>query len=141
MEPITIFTRFADLAKFTGKLRELVSTVQLDGPEDAWQNAVVTFRKWWRKKTLTFMYSSEYCAEPNWSNQMAGMRGYFSRLPDSDNKSKALMLTTTFQLSLDTSFEPDFDPNGDPRLDVLFAVTKALDGVLFDSLLPTKILA
>jgi hypothetical protein len=41
------------------------------------------------------------------------------------------MLTTTFKFSLGTLFEPGFDPGGDPRLDVLFAVADAVDGVLF----------
>jgi hypothetical protein len=133
MEPITIFSRIADLAKVARKLRELVPSVEFDGSEDAWKKAIVNFKKWWRKQTLTFNHDPEYCAEPNWSNQMAGMRGYFSQLPDSDRKSRAQMLTTSFRLSLGTLFQPDFNPNGDPRLDVLFALTEALDGVLLCS--------
>jgi hypothetical protein len=62
---------------------------------------------------------------------MSGMRGYFSRFPDTERKPRVITLTTTFQFSLGTLFDPDFDPEGDPRLDVLFAIAELLDGVLF----------
>src|SRR5262249_12544785 len=90
-----------------------------------------TFGKGKKKRTLTLTHDPEYYAEPNWSKQMSGMRGYFSRFPDTDRKEKVLLLTTSFCFSLGTLFDPDFDPEGDPRLDVLFAVTEFLDGVLF----------
>src|SRR5262245_55401298 len=131
MEPITLFARIADPAGVARRLRELAPTVQIDGPDDGWQNAVVTFGKRKTKRTLTLTHDPNYYAEPNWSAQMSGMRGYFSRFPDTDRKQRVLMLTTTFRFSLGTLFEPDFDPAGDPRLDVLFAVTELLDGVLF----------
>jgi hypothetical protein len=62
---------------------------------------------------------------------MDGMRGYFSRFPDTDRKSRVMLLTTTFRTCLGTLFEPDFEPTGDPRLDILFEVAELLDGVLF----------
>jgi hypothetical protein len=131
MEPITLFARIADPAGVARRLRELAPTVQIDGPDDGWQNAVVTFGKRKTKRTLTLTHDPNYYAEPNWSAQMSGMRGYFSRFPDTDRKQRVLMLTTTFRFSLGTLFEPDFDPECDPRLDVLFAVAELLDGVLF----------
>jgi hypothetical protein len=131
MEPITLFARTADPAGVAARLRELVPAVQIDGPDDAWQNAVVTFGKGKKKQTLTFTHDPDYYSEPNWSGQMDGMRGYFSRFPETDRKARVMTLITSFRFSLGTLFEPDFDPEGDPRLDVLFAVTKFLDGVLF----------
>jgi hypothetical protein len=131
MEPITLFARTVDPAGVARRLRELVPTVQIDGPDDAWQNAVVTFGKGNKKQTLTFTHDPDYYSEPDWSRQMAGMRGYFSRFPESDRKSRVMTLTTTFRFSLGTLFEPDFDPKGDSRLDVVFAVAEFLDGVLF----------
>ncbi|MCI0463491.1 MAG: DUF4272 domain-containing protein [Gemmataceae bacterium] len=131
MEPITLFARIADPAGVARRLRELAPTVQIDGPDDSWQNAVVTFGKGKKKRTLTFTHDPEYYSEPNWSAQMSGMRGYFSRFPDTGRKARVLTLTTSFRFSLGTLFEPDFDPEGDPRLDLVFAVAELLDGVLF----------
>jgi hypothetical protein len=131
MEPITLFARIEDPAAVARRLRELVPDVRIDGPDDGWQNAVVTFGKGKKARTLTFTHDPEYYSEPNWSNQMAGMRGYFSRFPETDRKSRMMLLTTTFRFSLGTLFEPDYDPEGDPRLDVLFAIAELLDGVLF----------
>jgi hypothetical protein len=131
MEPITLFSRTADPAGIARRLRELAPSVEIDGPDDSWRNAVVTFKKGRKERTLTLTHDPAHYAEPNWSKQMSGMHGYFSRFPDTDRKQRVLMLTTTFQFSLGTLFDPDFDPEGDPRLDVLFAVAEFLDGTLF----------
>jgi hypothetical protein len=131
MEPITLFSRIADPTAVARRLRELAPQVQIDGPDASWSNAVVTFGSDRSKRTLTFTHDPEYYAEPGWSEQMSGMRGYFAQLPNTDRKPRVLMLTSTFRFSLGTLFEPDIDPNGDPRLDALFAIAKLLDGVLF----------
>jgi len=131
MEPITLFARIADPAGVARRLRELAPAVEIDGPDDNWRNAVVTFGKGKKKRTLTFTHDPAYYSEPNWSAQMSGMRGYFSRFPDTARKERVLMLPTSFRFSLGTLFDPDFDPAGDPRLDLVFAVTELLDGVLF----------
>jgi hypothetical protein len=131
MEPITLFAHIADPARVARKLRELVPTVEIDGPDDSWQNAVVTFGKGKKQRTLTFTHDPAYYGEPSWSTQMSGMRGYFSRFPETDRKERVMMLTTSFRFALGTLFDPDFDPEGDPRLDILFAVAEILDGVLF----------
>src|SRR6266498_143611 len=130
-EPINIFTRTHDLAGVASFLRQHAPSVTFDGPDNQWENAVVAFRDGGSERTLTFTYGPDYCTEPNWSQQMNGMWGYFSRFPDTPRKESALMLTTTFRFSLATNFEPDFDPEGDPRLTLLYGVTRFLDGVLF----------
>jgi hypothetical protein len=131
MEPITLFARIGDLAGMVRRLRELAPTIQVDGSDDNWRTAVVTFGEGQQKRTLTFNYDPAYHSEPNWSTQMSGMRGYFSRFPETDRKPRVMMLTTALRYSLGTLFEPDFDPEGDPRLDVLFAIAEFVDGVLF----------
>jgi hypothetical protein len=131
MEPITLFARIADPAGVARRLRELAPAVEIDGADDNWRKAVVTFVKGKERRKLTLTHDPAYYSEPNWSAQMTGMRGYFSRFPDTDRKPRMMMLTTTFRFSLGTIFDPDFDPAGDPRLPVLFAVTEFLDGVLF----------
>ena len=130
-EPITLFARIADPAGVARRLRELFPAVKIDGPDDNWRNAVVTFGTWWKKRTLTFTHDPNYYSEPNWCAQMSGMQGYFSRFPDTDRKPLALAIPTSFRFSLGTLFEPDPDPEGDPRLDVLYAIAEPLDGVLF----------
>src|SRR5258708_540036 len=126
MEPITLFARLADPTAVARRLREVAPTVKIDGPDNDWRSAVVTFRKWWKKSTLTLTHDPVYYAEPNWSNQMSGMRGYFSGFPDTERKERALMLTTTFRFALGTLIEPDADSEDDPRLEVLFAVAEVL---------------
>jgi hypothetical protein len=130
-EPITLFARIADHAGVARRLRELAPAVEIEGPDDHWRSARISFGKWWKKRTLTLLHDPDYHAEPNWSAQMNGMQGYFSRFPDTGRKRQAVMLPTTFRYSLAARFDPDPDPGGDPRLDVLFAVAELVDGVLF----------
>ncbi|HSI10916.1 MAG TPA: DUF4272 domain-containing protein [Chthoniobacter sp.] len=132
-EPINIFSRMVDPAGVARKLRELGDIVEIDGPDDNWRKAVVTFRKWWRKKTLTINHNPGYYAEPGWSAQMDGMRGFFSQFPDTARKPKVLALTTTFRFAISAVFEPDADPDGDPRLSIVFYLAEFLDGILFIS--------
>src|SRR5262245_60886963 len=95
-EPMTLFSRIADPAGVARLLRKRVPGVAIDGPDDAWRNAVVKHST----GTLTFTHDPSYYAEPNWSVQMNGMAGYFSRFPETERKSLALMLPTTFKFSL-----------------------------------------
>ena len=131
MEPITIFARIADPAKVARRLRELAPAVDINGPDETWRKAVVDFGAGENRRTLTFHHDPAYHSEPNWSKQMSGMRGFFSRFPDTDRKPRVLLLTTSLKFSLGTIFDPDFDPKGDPRLNVVFAIAELLDGVLF----------
>jgi hypothetical protein len=50
MEPLTLFARLGDPAGVAGLLRERVPTVEIDGQDGGWGNAVVTFGT--RKLTL-----------------------------------------------------------------------------------------
>src|SRR5262245_61598247 len=120
MEPITLFARIADPAGVARLLRRLHPNVQLDGSENNWQRATVAFdgKKGWlpfsrKQRLITFTHDPQYYAEPNWSVQMNGMRGYFSRFVDTERKERVLMLTTTFRFSLGVLFDPDPDPAGD----------------------------
>lgn len=131
MEPITLFSRTIDPAGVVRRLRELAPDIAVDGPDDNWHSAVVTFAEGEDVRTLTFTHDPDYYAEPHWSGQMNGMQGYFARFPETERKSRALMLITTLRFSLGTLFEPDFDPEGDPRLQVLCSVAELLDAVLF----------
>jgi hypothetical protein len=131
-EPITVFARIADPAWVARRLRETrPGGVRLDGPDDDWRNAVVTVGTGKRRRSLTFTHDPAYYSEPNWSGQMSGMRGYFSRFPDTDRKERVMLLTTTFRFSLGTLFDPEFDPDDTILLGVLFDITGLLDGVLF----------
>jgi hypothetical protein len=131
MEPMTLFARIADPAAVAQRLREVARDVVIEGTDETWKRAVVTFDADGLKRTLTLTHDPSYYADPTWSTQMAGMRNYMSEFRETARKTRALMLTTTFRFALGTLFEPDFDPQGDPRLDVLFAVAERLDAVLF----------
>jgi hypothetical protein len=129
---MTIFSRTADLAGVARRLHELAPSVDIDGPDNDWRNATVSFGRLWKKRKLTLTHDPAWYAEPNWSAQMKGMQAYLSHFPETEGKDKALSLTTTFRFSLGTRFQPEFTPDGDPRLlGIVFAVTELLDGVVF----------
>ena len=88
MEPMTLFSRIADPAGVARLLRERVPTAKIAGPDESWSEAVVSLGA----GTITFTHDPNYYAEPNWSVQMNGMRGYFSRFPETDRKAQALLL-------------------------------------------------
>ncbi|HYV40000.1 MAG TPA: hypothetical protein VE988_30220, partial [Gemmataceae bacterium] len=131
MEPMTIFSRIADPAVVARRLRELAPDVVIDGPDANWRNAVVTSRSWLRKRRITLTHDPAYYAEPNWSTQMAGMRGYINRFPATERKETVMMLTTTLHFSLGLIFDPENAVPGDSRLDLVYAVVQLLDGVVF----------
>ena len=120
MEPINIFSRIADPAGVAKRLREIDPSVQINGRGDKWTEAIVTIGRGKQKKTLSITHDPNYYAEPNWSRQMNGMQGYFSRFPETERKEKALLLITTFRFAPAASFEPDYDPDGDARLILSF---------------------
>ncbi len=127
MEPLTLFARNADPAGVARLLRDRVPTAKLDGPDDSWRHAVLSFGG----ETLTVTHDPAYYSEPNWAVQMDGMRNYFSRFPETERKQIALMLPTTFKFSLGLLFDPDYEPSGDPRLELVYEMASLLDGVLF----------
>lgn len=128
-EPISLFARIADPAGVLRKLRGLYPAIQVDGADDNWRSAIISFPG--RKGTLTLTHDPAYYAEPNWSVQMNGMGGYFQRFPTSNRKERALMLPTTFKFSLGVLFDPDRGGEDDPRLQALYAAAEVVDGVLF----------
>jgi len=130
-EFINVFTRTVDLAGVARLLRRLHPSVVIEGPDHDWRSATLTFGRLWTKRRLTFIHDPEYHAEPNWSMQMDGMRGYFQRFPESGRKPIAVALPTTFRFSIAARLEPGLDQGGDPRLGLITAVAQHLDGVLF----------
>lgn len=79
MEPIVLFSRTTDPARVARRLRELIPSVALDGPDDDWRRAVVRFGGGEGGRTLTFTHDPDYYAGPGWADQMRGMRGVISR--------------------------------------------------------------
>lgn len=130
-EPITLYSRAADPAAVDASLRAQSPKVAFDDEDGAWARATATFGRGKAKRELVLLHHPDYYAGPDWPQQMNGMRGYLSRFPDAPNKERALGLPSTFAFSLGTQFDPEFDPDGDPRLELLFALTQHLDGVLF----------
>jgi hypothetical protein len=124
---MTLFARIVDPAGVARLLRERVPGTMIDGADDAWRKAVVPVAA----GTVTFTHDPDYYAEPNWSLQMNGMAEYFSRFPQTERKSVALMLPTTLKFSLGLLFDPQDDNANDPRLEVVYSVAQLLDGVLF----------
>ena len=132
MEPINIFSRRIDPRGVLAVLRALDSDVDIVGPDDDWETATITIEREDREPfTLTFRHNSEYYDGPDWSRQVLGKQGYLSRFPDGERKADVLRLIDTFRFALATEWQPDLDPDEDERLEVLFAITDHLDGVIF----------
>jgi hypothetical protein len=130
-EFINVFTRTVDPAGVARLLRRLHPSVVIDGPDHDWRNATITYGRLWMKRRLTFIHDPEYHAEPNWSMQISGMRGYFRQFPETERKRIAVALPTTFRFAVSARLEPGLDRGGDPRFGLITAVAQHLDGVLF----------
>ena len=133
-EPINVFSHNQDLAGIAALLRQQLPTVQIHGPDEAWERITITGQKSWFRKTptLIFKHDPDYYGGADWPQQVAGMQGYFSRFPDGPRKPDVLQLIQSFRFALATEFEPDLHlESNDPRLQFLFAVTRQLDGVIF----------
>jgi hypothetical protein len=137
LEPITLFSGEADAAGVARFLRDRSPAIEFDGPGDEWRRAVVQFGTPEKPLSIVLNHDPAYHREPNWSDQMSGMRGYFAMFPDTERKATVLRLTAAFRFSLGAEFEPNIEIDGDPRPALLFAVAELLDGVLFT---PTSLL-
>jgi hypothetical protein len=132
MEPLSLFGRELDRAAVVRRVRELAGDVVTDSPrDDAWCSLTATFGGFWRRKQLRINYDPDFCSGPNWSRQMSGWRGYWSRFPDTPRKPMAMMLSSTFGFTLGTLLDPDASGPEDPRVQAIFAVAELLDCVIF----------
>ena len=129
-EPIMLFSRRPDAPGVARLLRTLGARIQIDGPEADWNTITVVTGSWWNKRKLIFTHDKKYYSQPNWSVQLSGMHGYFSKFPDGPGKERVLNLIPTFSFALGTIHEPDFR-DGDERLDIISKVAESLDAVLF----------
>ena len=125
-----LFSREPDPPGVARLLRTLRPNVQIEGPDEEWTKATVVTGSLWNTQELIFTHDKEYYSQPNWSVQLSGMRGYFSRFPDGPNKKRVLDLIPTFGFALGTIHEPDFR-DGDERLEIISRVAELLDAVLF----------
>lgn len=132
-EPINIFSHRIDPRGVLQVLRSL-GTVTVTGPEDDWQEATITLKKpgvFRRAPVLVIGHDSEYYADPGWQQQVRGIQGYFSRFPDTPTKPQVLKSLGVLRFAL--SF-PKCDleiDSTDPRVDIVYAVCRHLDGVIF----------
>ena len=78
-EPINIFSRKIDPRGVVQTLRKLAPTLQLIGPEDAWEKIIITGPKRFLRKSpsLTFTHDAEYYDDPGWARQIRRIRGTF----------------------------------------------------------------
>ncbi len=142
-EPIVIYSRMSDISKVPACLKRLGLDVEVTPNNEHWTRIVVSVqgeRKWLLGKRpklqLVLTFDPEYCSEPNWSQQLSGMQGYFSKFPATARQPQVLMLIDTFRSAIGTLFEPEQESGEDPRLNLISEVTRALDGILF---LPTSL--
>ncbi|HEX6745708.1 MAG TPA: DUF4272 domain-containing protein [Longimicrobium sp.] len=130
-ELISLYLRDVDRGLIARRLREVAPSVQLDGPDDAWTQAVATFGRLWSRRTLTLSYDPAFSSEPNWSQQVDGMRGYFSQFPATSRTARVMGVIGTFRGVVATIFKPELKSLDDPRLAAVLAVAEATDAVIF----------
>lgn len=133
MEPINIFAHRIDPRGVVALLRSLAPGVEVTGPDDVWQEAGLwlTNSSDRQRSRLTFRHKPEYYDGPDWPRQVMGMQSYFSQFPETARKPDILRLIGTFGFALATDWEPDLNSEGDARLEILYAVTRHLDGAIF----------
>jgi hypothetical protein len=131
-EPINIFSRRIDPRGVVELLRRLGKRVEVAGPDDDWTEATVAIPTgFWRTRQLVFGHNSEYYDGPDWPKQVFGMGNYFSGFPDVAIKSQILRAISQFRFSLAfPRADLDIDSD-DPRCQLVFAVCKHLDGMIF----------
>ena len=129
-EPIMLFSKRPDAPGVARLLQTLGAKIQIDGQEADWNTITVVTGSWWNKRKLIFTHDKKYYSQPNWSVQLSGMHGYFSKFPDGPSKERVLNLISTFGFALGTMHEPDFR-DVDERLDIISKVAESLDAVLF----------
>ena len=129
-EPITLFAKLVDPARALRVLRELSPKLEVEGEDETWRRAVVSVGMWPLRKRLIVSHDPAYYSEPNWSIQMEGMRGYFSRFPGVPARERVLELIHQFQFSLGTIVDPDLT-NSDHRFTVIQALAMELEAVWF----------
>lgn len=133
-EPINIFSRKIDPRGVLDVLRRSGFAVQVEGPEDDWQQAVVTVRKGglFRKSiTMTFGHNSDYYDGDGWLRQVLGMQGYFSNFPDVPRKPDIMRAIGAFRFALSLPQDDLNIESDDERLSFVYAVCKQIDGVVF----------
>ena len=134
MEPLSIFGRELNRAAVLHRLRKLAGRVETDsGRDDDWTAVTATFGGGFlrKAKTLTLSYSPDYCSEPNWTRQMDGMRGYFSRVPQTGAQQRTMLLIRSFRFTLGTTLEPEAERPDDARVQAVFSIAEALNAVVF----------
>lgn len=134
LEPINIFASRVDVAGVAKLLRTLAPSMKIVGADDEWETIEIASPKKLLKKssTLVFTHSVDYYAGPRWPLQVRGMLGYFGQFPEIDKNFDVLKLISTFCFALATECEPELDLDSkDERVAFVLAVTKHLDGVIF----------
>lgn len=132
-EPLTLFLSRGGPRDVVADLRELVDGVEVEGPEDDWRalTARIAGGLFRAPLELSVANDPDFYAEPGWSQQRSGMRGYLARFPDTPHKAACLagIDGLTFALAVTT---PDIEPSpSDARWTVLVAVTAKRQGVIF----------
>ena len=129
-EPLNIFAPKTDPAAVITALRKITRKIEVSERDGSWREAVVTAGWPWSKKKLTVTHDPTYYAEPNWSKQMNGLRGYLARFPECAARTVAIEMTNRFAFALATSFDPD-RAEVDARVAMLGDVAMAIGGIFF----------
>src|SRR4051794_29653924 len=98
---MNIFSHKIDPRGVLGVLRSLAPDLKVEGPEDDWTRATVTFaRKGFFRRPLTVNHDREYYDGPDWPRQRTGMQGYFSRFPAGERMPRLMQTVGSFGFAL-----------------------------------------
>ncbi|MCA9176622.1 MAG: DUF4272 domain-containing protein [Planctomycetales bacterium] len=133
-EPINLFSHRIDPPGVTRLLREIVPRLSVIGPDTNWSRAEATLPVDGQLEPgtqLVLVHDEQYYGGPGWPRQVLGMQGYFARFPDTPNKPDIMRMIRSFRFALAVpTHDLDIDSD-DPRLEVLYAICRHLDGVIF----------
>ncbi len=131
-EPIVVYSRRIDPEGVVRLLRRIAKRVRVVGPDDDWNEAIVTVRTgFWRTTKIVVSQSSELYDAATWPAHTFGLSNYIAEFPEVEGKTAILQALR--QLRFAVSFaQSDVPLDGDdPRCEVVLNVCRHLDGMIF----------
>ena len=131
--PFNIFTQHRNPDGALKKLKKLLPNAEVTNrPDGQWAEITGTWKRGWLKSSLviTVKHNPDYYVGDGWRTQLAGMANFFHRFPRSEERQDLFGYIPGLSFVLSFILSPD-PVDDDPRQEVIFEMTRFLDGVIF----------
>lgn len=133
-EPINIYSHRIAPAAVVATLRQHYPEVRVNGTDHDWTELTVVVSKgglFRRPKLLTLGHDEQYYDGDDWPRQMFGMQNFIAEFPGAGQQPQLMRLIRSFRFCLAVPTDGLNADSKDPRMQALYRVCQALDGVLF----------